>query len=216
MDAEDRDPVRFWQYVLAALVRARAIGPDEAAQLATAPPEACPHRIVTAARNMPEPVVLVIDDAHELAGSAALAGLDQLIKHAPAGLRLVLAGRCPPGLALARLRVAGELADIGAADLACTAAEADAYFAMLGISMAPAQRDQLLRRTEGWMTGLRLAAMAAPPRGELAAAGPTAAPRRSWSTTSVTRCWPASPPTSAPSCCAPAWRRACPATWPTR
>ena len=52
---------------------------------------------------------------------------------------------------------------IGAADLACTAAEADAYFAMLGISMAPAQRDQLLRRTEGWMTGLRLAAMAAPP-----------------------------------------------------
>jgi LuxR family maltose regulon positive regulatory protein len=173
VDAEDRDPVRFWQYVLAALVRAGAIGPDEAAQLATAPPEAFPHRIVTAARNMTEPVVLVIDDAHELAGSAALAGLDQLIKHAPAGLRLLLAGRCPPGLALARLRVAGELADIGAADLACTAAEADAYFAMLGISMAPAQRDQLLRRTEGWMTGLRLAAMAAPPGP--AAAGPAAA-----------------------------------------
>ncbi len=34
VDAEDRDPVRFWQYVLAALVRARAVGPDEAAQLA--------------------------------------------------------------------------------------------------------------------------------------------------------------------------------------
>ncbi|HEX3489198.1 MAG TPA: LuxR C-terminal-related transcriptional regulator [Streptosporangiaceae bacterium] len=162
-DAEDRDPVRFWQYVLAALVRARAVEPDEAAQIAAAPPQACPHRIVAAARNLPEPVVLVIDDAHELAGSAALAGLDQLIKHAPAGLRLVLAGRCPPGLALARLRVAGELADIGAADLACTAAEADAYFAMLGIGVAPAQRDELLHRTEGWMTGLRLAAMAAQP-----------------------------------------------------
>src|SRR6185437_15600534 len=163
VDAEDRDPVRFWQYMLAALVRARAIGPEEAAQLATAPPETCPNRIVTAARNMPEPVVLVLDDVHELAGSAALAGLDQLIKHAPAGLRLVLAGRCPPGLALARLRVAGELADIGAAELACTADEADAYFSMLGISMAPAQRDELLHRTEGWMTGLRLAAMAAQP-----------------------------------------------------
>ena len=162
-DADDRDPVRFWPYVLAALVRARAVEPDEAAQIAAAPPEACPHRIVAAARNLPEPVVLVIDDAHELSGSAALAGLDQLIKHAPAGLRLVLAGRCPPGLALARLRVAGELADIGAGDLACTAAEADAYFAMLGIGVAPAQRDELLHRTEGWMTGLRLAAMAAQP-----------------------------------------------------
>ena len=163
VDAEDRDPARFWQYVLAALVRARAIGPDEAAELSDAPPQACPHRIVMAARNLPEPVVLVIDDAHELAGSAALAGLDQLIKHAPPGLRLVLSGRCPPGLALARLRVAGELADIGAADLACTAAEADAYFSMLGITIAPAQRDKLLGRTEGWMTGLRLAAMAAQP-----------------------------------------------------
>jgi LuxR family transcriptional regulator, maltose regulon positive regulatory protein len=163
VDAEDRDPVRFWQYMLAALVRARAIEPDEAAEIVAAPPEACPHRVVAAARNLPEPVVLVIDDAHELAGSAALAGLDQLIKHAPAGLRLVLAGRCPPGLALARLRVAGELADIGAADLACTAGEADAYFSMLGLSVAPAQRDQLLHRTEGWMTGLRLAAMAAQP-----------------------------------------------------
>jgi LuxR family maltose regulon positive regulatory protein len=165
-DGGDRDPARFWQYVLAALVRARALTADQAAELAAGPPEGCPNRIVAALRRLPEPVVLVIDDAHELAGSAALAGLDQLIKHAPAGLRLVLAGRCPPGLALARLRVAGELADIGAADLACTAAEADAYFAMLGLSLPEAQRDQLLDRTEGWMAGLRLAAMAQTPGAE--------------------------------------------------
>jgi LuxR family maltose regulon positive regulatory protein len=158
--AEDREPARFWQYLLAALVRVRAVGADDASQLATAPPEAYPLRIVAAVRRVSEPVVLVIDDVHELAGSGALAGLDMLIRHAPPGLRLVLSGRCPPGLALARLRVAGELADIGAADLACTTAEADAYLAMLGIGMTPAQRGGLLDRTEGWMAGLRLAAMA--------------------------------------------------------
>jgi LuxR family transcriptional regulator, maltose regulon positive regulatory protein len=163
VDTEDRDPARFWQYLLAALVRARAVTAADASQLTTAPPEAYPRRIVAAARQLPEPVVLIIDDVHELSGSGVLAGLDLLIKHAPAGLRLVLCGRGMAGLALARLRVAGELADIGAADLACTTDEADAYFSMLGIGMAPAQRDELLHRTEGWMAGLRLAALGARP-----------------------------------------------------
>jgi LuxR family transcriptional regulator, maltose regulon positive regulatory protein len=162
VDAEDRDPARFWPYVLAALVRARAVGADEAGQLAAGPPEAYPQRIVAAARSLAEPVVLVIDDAHELAGGGALAGLDLLIKHAPAGLRLVLSGRFLPGLALSRLRVAGEVADVGAADLACTSEEADAYVAMLGLALAPAQRAELLGRTEGWMAGLRLTLMAGP------------------------------------------------------
>ncbi|HMH91953.1 MAG TPA: LuxR C-terminal-related transcriptional regulator [Streptosporangiaceae bacterium] len=163
VDAEDRDPARFWPYVLAALVRARAVGADEAAQLAEGPPEDYPLRIVAAARSLAEPVVLVIDDAHELAGGGALAGLDLLIKHAPAGLRLVLSGRCgPPGLALSRLRVAGEVADVGAADLACTPEEADAYVAMLGLALTPAQRAELATRTQGWMAGLRLALMSGP------------------------------------------------------
>src|SRR5450755_3306106 len=39
-------------------------------------------------------------------------------------------------------------------------AEAAAYLAMLDIAMTPARRDELLHRTEGWMAGLRLAAMA--------------------------------------------------------
>src|SRR5580704_2141007 len=175
-DAGDREPARFWQYVLAALVRAGAVGPDDAAQLAAAPPDAYPLRIAATTRGRPDPVVLIIDDLHELAGGGALSGLDLLIRHAPPALRIVLSGRCAPGLALSRLRVAGEVADIGAADLACTPQEADAYFAMLGITLAPDQRAHVLSRTEGWMAGLRLAAMSppamsppamSPPAGEL-------------------------------------------------
>jgi LuxR family maltose regulon positive regulatory protein len=64
-------------------------------------------------------------------------------------------------LQLARLRVAGELADIGGRELACTPDEADAYFAMLGLDVDQGARDELLKRTEGWMAGLRLAAMRA-------------------------------------------------------
>jgi LuxR family transcriptional regulator, maltose regulon positive regulatory protein len=173
VDAEDRDPARFWQYVLAALVRAGAIGPEDASQLAAAPAEAYPLRIVAAIRNLPDPVLLLLDDVHELAGCGdVLAGLNTLIKHAPASLRLVLSGRCPPELALARLRVAGELTDISAADLACTPAEADAYFSMLGLALTATRRAELLRRTEGWMAGLRLAVMSPGPGTTAAASRP--------------------------------------------
>ena len=135
--------------------------PEALRALAGIPPDEFPLRLVEAAQAFTEPVVLVLDDSHELTDPGALAGLDALIRHAPPALRLVLAGRRPPALQLARLRLAGELADIDGADLACTAAEADAYFAMLGIEVGEAERDEVLQSTEGWMAGLRLAAMRA-------------------------------------------------------
>ena len=93
--------------------------------------------------------------------SGVLPGLGYLIHHAPPTLRIILCGRRVPGLHLARMRVAGDLAEVDAADLACTPEEADAYFAKLGLAADPAERDDLLRRTQGWMAGLRLAALRA-------------------------------------------------------
>ncbi len=131
-------------------------------------------------RRAAEPTVLILDNVQVLTGgdalgggeapggSDALAGLEELIRHEPAGLRLVLAGRSVPGLALARLRLAGELADIGASDLACTPEETAEYFAMLGTPLNPAERDRILRRTEGWLAGLRLTALGADPAGGVA------------------------------------------------
>jgi LuxR family transcriptional regulator, maltose regulon positive regulatory protein len=159
LDADDREPARFWAYVQAALARADIVPADVARSLRDLPPDAFPLRLVEAAQLLAEPVTLVLDDVHEVTDGPVLAGLDLLIRHMPPTLRLVLCGRCPPRLQLARLRVAGELADVSAADLACTVEEADAYFAMLGLEVDVWARDELLRRTQGWMAGLRLAAM---------------------------------------------------------
>jgi len=158
IDPDDRDPVRFWDYVQAALTRAGVVPADVARSWPDGPDSVALH-LVEAAQLLTEPATLVLDDVHELADSPALAGLDLLIRHLPPTLRLVLSGRCPPRLGLARLRVSGELADVTAADLACTVDEAEAYFAMLGLEVDAGARDELLRRTEGWMAGLRLAAM---------------------------------------------------------
>jgi LuxR family maltose regulon positive regulatory protein len=160
LDSDDQQSW-FWAYVCAGLTRLRAIPPDALRSLEDSTPDKFPLRLVEAAQRFPEPVVLILDDVHELTDGAALSGLDVLIRHAPSTLRLVLSARQPPALQLARLRVSGELADIDGTDLACTADEADAYFAMLGLDVDQSARDELLRRTQGWMAGLRLAAMRA-------------------------------------------------------
>ena len=160
LDAEDQQ-AWFWAYVCAGLARLRSIPAESLRSLEDASPDGFPLRLVEAAQTFTEPVILVLDDIHELTDEAVLAGIDLLIRHAPPTLRLVLSARQPPALQLARLRVSGELADIGGHDLACTSEEADAYFSMLGLDADPAARDALLRRTQGWMAGLRLAAMAA-------------------------------------------------------
>jgi LuxR family maltose regulon positive regulatory protein len=159
LDAEDQQ-AWFWAYVCAGLARLRPIPADSLRSLEDVSPDGFPLRLVEAAQTFTEPVILVLDDIHELTDTAVLSGIDLLIRHAPATLRLVLSARQPPALQLARLRVAGELADIGGHDLACTSEEADAYFSMVGLDVDPGARDALLRRTQGWMAGLRLAAMA--------------------------------------------------------
>ncbi len=159
VDAGDCDPARFFQSVAAALTKAGGITADQAKDLAGLPVAEVPHGIAAATRARAEPAVLVLDDVQELAGEQVLAGLDELIRQASHGLRLLLSGRSAPEVPLARLRVSGELADIGGGELACTPEEVSEYFAMLGRQLGPDERDQALRWTEGWMAGLRLMAL---------------------------------------------------------
>ena len=161
LDAGDAEPGRFWRYVSAALATAGAIAGSRVAEAAGLTSAEIPNWLNAAVRTTAGPVVLVLDDVQVLADSEALDGLDELIRHEPAGLRLLLAGRSAPGLGLARLRLAGDLADIGAADLACTPEETAAYFGMLGQPLSTAERDRVQQRTEGWLAGLRLTALEA-------------------------------------------------------
>jgi LuxR family transcriptional regulator, maltose regulon positive regulatory protein len=166
VDPQDREPARFWPYLVAALTRAGAITAAEANQLGRDRPGSAddlPQRLLDCLAAGPGgQAAVVLDDVHELAGSPVIAGLDELVHHAPADLRLVLAGRHAPGLALAKLRLAGQLGDVGPGDLACSAAEADGVLADLGVPAEPELRSALLAETEGWMAGLRVLSMSLP------------------------------------------------------
>ena len=167
LDEGDREPARFWSCVTAALA---AGGTGLGAPLVPRSREArddLPSDLVVAVGKLSTAVVLVIDDVHVLAGSEVLPGLALLIHHAPAALRLILCGRSVPGLHLAKMRLSGYLSEIQACDLACTAPEAEAYLDALGLDAGPAKAESLLRATEGWMAGPRLAALIAARDGDL-------------------------------------------------
>ncbi|HWC43235.1 MAG TPA: AAA family ATPase, partial [Actinomycetota bacterium] len=126
LDAADNEAARFWAYTLAALCQSGAV-PGDSALRALAPP-AEPDKdflsqLVSGLAALPGPVVLVLDDLHDITDATVFEGLEFLLRHAPPQLRLVLATRVDPPLPLQRLLVSGKLVQVRAADLAFTVAE---------------------------------------------------------------------------------------------
>jgi LuxR family maltose regulon positive regulatory protein len=161
LDEGDRNPARFWADVTAALAADSIPAEQPLVPRSRDGADDLPASLLSAVRGVGGPTVLILDNMHELAGGGVLPELSYLLRHAPSTLRVILSGRYVPGLQLAKMRLAGDLAEINEADLACTADEADAVLAALGLTADEAERDSLLRDTEGWMAGLRMAALAA-------------------------------------------------------
>jgi LuxR family transcriptional regulator, maltose regulon positive regulatory protein len=163
LEPSDDDPRPLWGAVLAALDAAGAV-PAGSALAGLAPPVRESRAtfmplLVNALAELPERVVLVLDDVHLLRSRVCLAELSFLVLHAPSTLRLVLIARSDPALPLHVLRVRGGVQEIRAADLAFTVAEADALLWAHGLELPEPLVAALHARTEGWAAGLRLAAL---------------------------------------------------------
>ncbi|HEX6523122.1 MAG TPA: LuxR C-terminal-related transcriptional regulator [Streptosporangiaceae bacterium] len=104
-------------------------------------------------------IVLVIDDLHELNSPEALAHLARLLAGLPSHAHAIVSTRRDLPLRLHELRLAGELAEIRAAELQFSERETGELLAASGIALSKAGTALLQQRTEGWAAGLRLAAL---------------------------------------------------------
>ena len=104
-------------------------------------------------------LVVVVDGAHLLTQPSIVEGLDGLIGRGQPGLRLVLAARSDPLLPLHRYRLAGQMYELRASDLAMTPAEIAEVLAIHGVTLPVRDFSRLVARTEGWVAGVRLSAM---------------------------------------------------------
>jgi LuxR family maltose regulon positive regulatory protein len=103
--------------------------------------------------------VLVIDDLHELSSPEAAGQLTALLTRLPPGVRAIVATRRDLPLRLHKLRLAGDLAEIRAAQLRFTEHETRQLLAAAGIALPEHMAAMLHQRTEGWAAGLRLAVL---------------------------------------------------------
>src|SRR5215472_7866486 len=161
IDEYDNRQKVFWSYVLAALRQAgvpvpRAVG---AAARGGATDLGFILRLASAIVAQRSPVLLVLDDLHLVTDQRCLNGLARLLRNARPYLRIVAASRSDPLLPLHRYRLAGELTEIRAHELAFSVDEAATLMAYHGIALPADSMEFLTQRAEGWVAALRLAAI---------------------------------------------------------
>ncbi|WP_345602469.1 LuxR C-terminal-related transcriptional regulator [Pseudonocardia adelaidensis] len=163
LDRDDNDPERLWASIVAALAACPSVPGTSRLHgrwvwRAGAQPEFL-DELVDAIRTLPRPIRLILDDLHELVDQEVLHGIQILTRNRPAGMQLVLSSRLDPPLSLPRLRMAGRLWELRAAQLRFSLPDTAALLEKSGLRITPTQVDLLHRRTGGWAAGLRLAAV---------------------------------------------------------
>jgi len=173
LDHADNEPGTFWVYLIAAL-RTVAPGVGASALAALREPQAPPIESILAPllnelNAVPEDVVVVLDDYHEVDTPEIRAGMVFLLEHLPPRIHLVITTRADPALPLGRLRGRGTLTEIRAADLRFTPTEAAAYLnEVMGLDLGASDVAALEGRTEGWIAALQLAAISMQGRDDVA------------------------------------------------
>ena len=158
--AADNEPRQLWRLILSA-VRATGVLAEKDTPIRVRRADLSDMLDVLLSRipKMAAPLVLIIDDAHALTNREVLSGLDSVVRSPHPGLRLVLAARSDPLLPLHRYRLAGQMRELRAADLAMTPDEIRQLLAAHGVSLPDRELQLLVARTEGWTAGVRLSAI---------------------------------------------------------
>ncbi|MBV9355794.1 MAG: AAA family ATPase, partial [Chloroflexi bacterium] len=158
----ERDPQAFWGAVISELRTAAPAGVTIGGPAPTPAfdADAVLRRLLSELASAAGLLVLVIDDVHEIAATEILEQLTYFLEHLPSTVHVVLVTRRDPQLGLHRRRLEGGLIEIRSADLQFTLAESQQMLSAFRITLSDASLRLLHERTEGWVAGLRLAAVA--------------------------------------------------------
>ena len=116
--------------------------------------------LVSELGGLTEPVVLVLDDYHLISNPECHDQVAFLLLNLPPAVQLVLATRVDPPLPLARLRAAGEMAEVRARELRFLPAQAAMLVAAVAdVDLSETELADLVDRTEAWPAGVYLAAL---------------------------------------------------------
>jgi LuxR family maltose regulon positive regulatory protein len=161
----DNDPFQFLSYLIAAFQQVDERIGQTAQRLLQSPQLPPPQSLLTSLINdITEddiPLTLVLDDYHVITAVPVHQALQFLLENQPPSMHMVIGTREDPPLPLVQLRARGQMTEIRGRDLRFTAEEAAAFLSQtMGLSLPAEAVAALEARTEGWIAGLQLAALA--------------------------------------------------------
>ena len=165
LDEDDNDLTRFLTYLVAAFSSIDKVDVDDvlAPLLSARPPsgKVILTGLISRLETFSGHIALVLDDYHLITAQPVHEAMTFLLDHLPAQMSLVITSREDPPFPLSRLRGRDQLVEIRADDLRFTPEEAAQFlWQMLGINLGAEQITELDARTEGWIAGLQLVALA--------------------------------------------------------
>lgn len=165
LDEHDNIIGNFLNYFIAAIhtIFPNAVPKTQDFLLVTPQPSisAIARTLINELDQVEERFIIVLDDYHLIETQNIHELLNELLLHPPCNLHLVLGTRMDPPLPLVNLRANSQMAEIRVPDLRFNQEETSLLMKkMIGVPVDRATLIEIDTNTEGWVTGLRLAALA--------------------------------------------------------
>ena len=164
LDEHDKDLELFLTYFLASVQTSFPDAVEETAALLGGP-ELPPLRVLSNSlsnelNQLPQRLVLVLDDYHAISESQVDELLSEFLKHPPSPLHLVIVTRTDPPINLNRLRALGKVTEIRTQQMRFSVTETiELLEQLIRVEVDKEAASLLDEKTEGWVTGIRLAAL---------------------------------------------------------
>lgn len=166
LDAADNDLARISMYLTAALRGLFAARVTDASRMTDAPADfptanSRMYRLLDELSLISAPFSLFLDECEHITDPEVLGFLEKLISLMDPGQRLIVGSRRPPNIHLGRLRVQGQLTELGTDLLRFSEAETRMFVRdSMHIEIDDSDLNLLHNQTEGWAAALQLATTA--------------------------------------------------------
>lgn len=163
LDPEDNDPVRFWQYLIAAVAGAESSLTGSLQDL-TVSRDLIESNILAGLfidqlYSITGSFVLVLDDYHLIQDTLVWESLAYFIKYKPLSFHVIILTRQEQDGRLEGLYTQGQALRLGRRELVFNADEIKEFYEQRDVHLKSEELSLLEARTEGWVAGLVLASL---------------------------------------------------------
>lgn len=166
VEETDNHPFTFWQYFMSAI---QSVFPKIFSPANFNNPELQQSDIhksivhmINKMAGVTKNLVIILDDLHHVTNPAILSELKFLVDHLPAAMNMVITSHQEPDWPMAKLRAKGALTEIRVDELEFSTSETCDLLRLMNLpGFSEQDTATLVDKSEGWVFGIQLAAIAA-------------------------------------------------------